>query len=74
VLPNWQKEVPQKMKNLWATPKTHRHLAIAPAKDVLIGARFGREEAKAVQKAVKRAGEVKSEWVRATLLTAAKSS
>lgn len=42
------------------------------AKDVLIGARFGAEEAKTVQAAVKRAKIGKSEWVRNTLLSAAK--
>ena len=41
------------------------------AKDVLIGARFGKEEAKKVEKAVERAKVGKSEWVRATLLLAA---
>jgi hypothetical protein len=41
------------------------------AKDVLIGARFGPEEAKKVTAAVKRAGVVKSQWVRNTLLAAA---
>ena len=48
-------------------------LSEVSAKDVLIGARFGREEAKQVDKAVKRAGKVKSEWVRSVLLTAATS-
>ena len=42
------------------------------AKDVLIGARFGPEEAKSVQEAVKRAKIGKSEWVRNTLLSAAR--
>jgi hypothetical protein len=41
------------------------------AKDVLIGARFGRDEAKLVQDAVKRAKIGKSEWVRKTLLSSA---
>ena len=41
------------------------------AKDVLIGARFGIEEAKKVHAAVKRANIGKSEWVRKTLLSAA---
>ena len=41
-------------------------------KDVLIGARFGSEEAKQVHAAVKRENIGKSEWVRKTLLSAAK--
>jgi hypothetical protein len=41
------------------------------AKDVLIGARFGSEEAIRVHAAVKRANLGKSEWVRKTLLSAA---
>jgi len=41
------------------------------AKDVLIGARFGSEEARSVNDAVKRAKIGKSEWVRKTLLSAA---
>ena len=44
------------------------------AKDVLIGARFGVEEAKKVDAAVKREGVGKSEWVRKTLLSAADSA
>ena len=40
------------------------------AKDVLIGARFGIEEAKRVHDAVKRSNIGKSEWVRKTLLDA----
>jgi hypothetical protein len=44
------------------------------AKDVLIGARFGCEEAKSVNDAVRRANVGKSEWVRATLLSAAKNT
>jgi hypothetical protein len=49
-------------------------LCEASAKDVLIGARFGREEARLVVQAAKRAGKIKSEWVRTTLLLAAHSS
>jgi len=41
------------------------------AKDVLIGARFGSEEARQVHAAVKRENIGKSEWVRKTLLSAA---
>jgi hypothetical protein len=41
------------------------------AKGVLIGARFSPDEAKHVHNAVKRAKQVKSEWVRKTLLSAA---
>jgi hypothetical protein len=44
------------------------------AKDVLIGARFGSEEAKLVHAAVKRENIGKSEWVRKTLLSAASNS
>jgi len=42
-------------------------------KGVLIGARFSPDESKRVHDAVKRAKQVKSEWVRKTLLTAAKN-
>ena len=42
------------------------------AKGVLIGARFAPEEAEQVHKAVKRAKQVKSEWVRTVLLSASK--
>lgn len=48
-----------------------RPLLSESAKDVLIGARFGRDEAKTVQDAVKRSKTGKSEWVRKTLLAAA---
>lgn len=41
------------------------------AKGVLIGARFSPPEAKIVEDAVKRANQVKSEWVRSCLLSAA---
>ena len=41
------------------------------AKGVLIGARFSPDESKAVHDAVKRAKQVKSSWIRETLLTAA---
>lgn len=43
------------------------------AKDVLIGARFGRDEAAIINGAVKRDGMGKSEWVRNRLLSAAKT-
>ena len=41
-------------------------------KGVLIGARFSTPEAKQVEDAVRRAGKVKSEWVRTTLLFASR--
>jgi hypothetical protein len=44
------------------------------AKDILIGARFGRDEAEQVYRAVKKAKKNKSEWVRAILLSAATAS
>jgi hypothetical protein len=44
------------------------------AKDVLIGARFAPDEAEQVHNAVKRAKQVKSEWVRTVLLSASKKS
>ena len=47
-------------------------LAKGEAKGVLIGARFAPDEAKAVHDAVKRSGLVKSDWIRNTLLGAAK--
>jgi hypothetical protein len=53
--------------------KMGRPLLSKTAKDVLIGARFGHEEAVIVQDAVKRAKIGKSEWVRKTLITAAKN-
>ena len=43
------------------------------AKDVLIGARFGRDEADKIERAVKRDGMGKSEWVRNRLLSAARA-
>jgi hypothetical protein len=52
--------------------KMGRPMLSDSAKDVLIGARFGGEEAKQVHAAVKRAKLGKSEWVRKTLLSAAK--
>jgi hypothetical protein len=53
--------------------KMGRPLLSKTAKDVLIGARFGCEEAEIVQDAVRRAKIGKSEWVRTTLLSAAKN-
>ena len=47
-------------------------LAKGEARGILIGARFAPEEAKQVHGAVKRSGLVKSEWIRNTLLGAAK--
>lgn len=41
------------------------------AKGVLIGARFSSGEAKQVHAAVERSSQVKSEWIRKTLLEAA---
>lgn len=46
-------------------------LSKSEAKGVLIGARFTPPEAKIVADAVKRAKQVKSDWVRGALLTAA---
>ena len=54
--------------------KMGRPMLSKTAKDVLIGARFGSEEAAIVQDAVKRSKQVKSAWVRNALLTAAKKS
>ncbi len=42
------------------------------AKDVLIGARFGKEESDTIKGAVKLAKLNKSEWIRDTLLSAAR--
>jgi hypothetical protein len=47
-------------------------LAKGEAKGVLIGARFAPDEAQRVEAAVKRSGQVKSDWIRNTLLNAAK--
>jgi hypothetical protein len=47
-------------------------LAKGEAKGVLIGARFTPGEAKRVNDAVRRSGEQKSDWIRNTLLDAAK--
>jgi hypothetical protein len=52
--------------------KMGRPMLSKSAKDVLIGARFGSEEAKQVHAAVKRANIGKSEWVRNTLLSASR--
>jgi hypothetical protein len=41
------------------------------AKDVLIGARFGSDEAKQIHDAVRRENTGKSDWIRKTLLSAA---
>jgi len=43
------------------------------AKGVLIGARFAPDEAQTVTQAVKRAGQIKSAWVRTVLLSAAQA-
>jgi len=58
------------MSNKIGRPK----LPKAEAKGVLIGARFSPPEALAVVNAVKRAKQVKSEWVRTILLSAAKNN
>lgn len=47
-------------------------IAKSEFKGVLIGARFAPDEAKQVHDAVKRSGQVKSDWIRNTLLQAAK--
>jgi hypothetical protein len=47
-------------------------LAKSEFKGVLIGARFSPDEAKTVHDAVKRSGLGKSDWIRNTLLGAAK--
>jgi hypothetical protein len=44
------------------------------AKGVLIGARFSPPEAQVIIDAVRRAGQVKSEWIRTTLLSVATST
>ena len=49
-------------------------LAKGEAKGVLIGARFSPDEAKTVHGAVKRSKQGKSEWIRNTLLGAARQS
>ncbi len=48
-------------------------MAKGQAKGVLIGARFAPDEAKRVESAAKRARQNKSQWVRATLLSASPS-
>ena len=54
-------------------PKLGRpKLAKSEFKGVLIGARFAPDEAKTVHDDIKRSGKVKSEWIRNTLLGAAK--
>ena len=40
-------------------------------KDTLIGARFSPDETRVVNAAVKRAGQIKSDWIRKALLSAA---
>jgi hypothetical protein len=44
------------------------------AKTVLIGARFGPEEAKQVNEAVRRSGAGKSDWLRGVVLGASRPS
>lgn len=48
-------------------------LAKGQFKGVLIGARFSPQEAKEVHTAVKRTKQVKSDWIRNTLLGSARS-
>jgi hypothetical protein len=56
-------------------PKMGRpRLSEKSPKDVLIGARFGKEEAELIEGAVKRTTRNKSAWVRSALLSAAKNS
>lgn len=47
-------------------------LAKSEFKGVLVGARFALDEAKQVNDAVKRSGKGKSDWIRNTLLSAAR--
>ncbi len=49
-------------------------IVVGENKSVLIGARFSPDEAKRVRGAVKKSGKNKSEWVRTTLLSAAKEN
>jgi len=48
--------------------KMGRPMLAKTAKDVLIGARFGSEEAKKVEESVKKSGKSKSAWIRDKLL------
>ena len=48
--------------------KMGRPMLSKSAKDVLIGARFGSEEAKKVEESVKKSGKSKSAWIREKLL------
>jgi hypothetical protein len=48
--------------------KMGRPMLSKSAKDVLIGARFGSEEAKKVEDSVKKSGKSKSAWIREKLL------
>jgi hypothetical protein len=57
------------MKNKRGRPK----LAKNKAKGILVAARFSPEEVKTVEQAIARARKNKSEWVRATLLSAAQT-
>jgi hypothetical protein len=57
------------MKTKMGRPKMGK----GEAKGVHIGARFTPDEAKKVEYAAKRARQVKSEWVRSTLLGVAES-
>jgi hypothetical protein len=56
------------MKSKMGRPK----LPKGEVKDVLLGAKFAPDEAKRVHAAVKRENMGKSEWIRKTLLSAAK--
>jgi DNA-directed RNA polymerase subunit RPC12/RpoP len=58
--------------NTMITKKMGRpRLSDVSPKDVLIGARFGKEEAEVIKKAVENSTQGKSQWVRETLLEAA---
>jgi hypothetical protein len=58
--------------NIIMKPKMGRpRLSETSAKDVLVGARFGKEEAKIIEGAADKAGQPKSQWIRASLLWAA---
>jgi hypothetical protein len=58
------------MKTKMGRPK----LARGEAKDILIGARFSPDEARAVDAAVKHSGQGKSDWIRKALLSKANAA
>jgi hypothetical protein len=57
------------MKNKLGRPKLKK----TEFKGILIGARFAPDESKTVHDAIKRSGQVKSQWIRKALLSAAGS-